>query len=133
MGNYRSGAGVPPRPVETLARALLHFGPGSSLVAPRNANESRCNVAGPERHPGGRRNAEQPVGESAQLVFDAYERHWPVSRPPEQILVIDIDGDSIRHVGQWPWPRDRLAQLVEVAATARVIGIDLLLTEPDRL
>jgi CHASE2 domain-containing sensor protein/signal transduction histidine kinase len=74
-----------------------------------------------------------PLANLRNWVFDAYERHWPASRPPDQILVIDIDGDSIRHVGQWPWPRDELARLVEIAATARVIGIDLLLTEPDRL
>jgi CHASE2 domain-containing sensor protein/signal transduction histidine kinase len=74
-----------------------------------------------------------PLANLRNWVFDAYERHWPTSRPPDQILVIDINGDSIRHVGQWPWPRDELARLVEIAATARVIGIDLLLTEPDRL
>jgi PAS domain S-box-containing protein len=74
-----------------------------------------------------------PLANLRNWVFDAFERHWPASRPPDQILVIDIDGDSIRHIGQWPWPRDELARLVEMAAAARVIGIDLLLTEPDRL
>ena len=77
-----------------------------------------------------------PSGLLANLrnwVFDAYERNWPASRPAVRTLVIDIDGKSIRHIGQWPWPRDQLARLVEIAATARVIGIDLLLTEPDRL
>ena len=74
-----------------------------------------------------------PLANLRNWVFDAYEQHWPASRQAYQTLVIDIDGDSIRHIGQWPWPRDRLAHLVEMAATARVIGIDLLLTEPDRL
>ena len=74
-----------------------------------------------------------PLADLRNWVFDAYERHWPSPRPAYLTLVIDIDGDSIRHVGQWPWPRDQLARLVEVAAAARVIGIDLLLTEADRL
>jgi adenylate cyclase len=54
-----------------------------------------------------------PLANLRNWVFDAYERHWPTSRPPDQILVIDIDGDSIRRVGQWPWPRDELARLVK--------------------
>jgi adenylate cyclase len=74
-----------------------------------------------------------PLANLRNWVFDAYERNWPTPRPPNQILVIDIDSDSISHIGQWPWPRDELARLVEIAAAARVIGIDLLLTEPDRL
>jgi signal transduction histidine kinase/CHASE2 domain-containing sensor protein len=74
-----------------------------------------------------------PLANLRNWVFDTYERHWPNSRPAAQTLIIDIDSDSISHVGQWPWPRDKLARLVERAAAARVIGIDLLLTEPDRL
>jgi adenylate cyclase len=74
-----------------------------------------------------------PLANLRNWVFDAYERHWPNSRLASQILIIDIDSDSIGHIGQWPWPRDKLARLVESAAGARVIGIDLLLTEPDRL
>ncbi|MBV9815735.1 MAG: CHASE2 domain-containing protein, partial [Alphaproteobacteria bacterium] len=54
-------------------------------------------------------------------------------RPEYRTLVIEIDEDSIRRVGQWPWPRDQLSRLVEMAAAARVIGIDLLLPEADRL
>ena len=74
-----------------------------------------------------------PLANLRNWVFDAYERNWPASRPADQTLVIDIDGESIRHIGQWPWPRDQLARLADIAATARVVGIDLLLTEPDRL
>jgi signal transduction histidine kinase/CHASE2 domain-containing sensor protein/CheY-like chemotaxis protein len=74
-----------------------------------------------------------PLANLRNWVFDAYERSWRATRAEDRILVIDIDGDSIRHIGQWPWSRDQLARLVETAAAARVIGIDLLLTEPDRL
>jgi adenylate cyclase len=74
-----------------------------------------------------------PLANLRNWVFDAYERSWPSNRSEHRTLVIDIDSDSIRHIGQWPWPRDELAKLVETAAAARVIGIDLLLSEPDRL
>jgi len=75
----------------------------------------------------------RPLANLRNWVVDAYERHWPSLRPASRTLVIDIDSNSIRHVGQWPWPRDQLARLVEIAASARVVGIDLLLTETDRL
>lgn len=74
-----------------------------------------------------------PLANLRNWVFDAYERMWPPVPPQNRTLVIDIDSDSIRRVGQWPWPRDQLARLVETAAAARVIGIDLLLAESDRL
>jgi adenylate cyclase len=74
-----------------------------------------------------------PLTNFRNWVFDAYERWWPPARPEYRTVVIDVDSDSIRHLGQWPWPRDQLARLVEAAGAARVIGIDLLLTEPDRL
>ena len=73
----------------------------------------------------------RPLANLRNWVVDAYERHWPSLRPASRTLVIDIDSNSIRHVGQWP--RDQLARLVEIAASARVVGIDLLLTETDRL
>lgn len=74
-----------------------------------------------------------PLANLRNWVFDAYERHLPRSRSTVQALTIDIDSESIRDLGQWPWPRDKLAGLVDAAAAARVIGIYLLLAEPDRL
>jgi signal transduction histidine kinase/CheY-like chemotaxis protein len=73
-----------------------------------------------------------PLATLRNWEFDAYQRHWQRSRGTRQTLIIDIDDESIRRVGQWPWPRDQLARLVETASDARVIGIDLLLAERDR-
>ena len=70
---------------------------------------------------------------SSNLLFDAYQRFPPQSRGPSQVVVIDIDDESLRRLGQWPWRRDRLARLIDAAAAARVVGLDILLTEPDRL
>ena len=69
----------------------------------------------------------------SNLLFDAYQRFPPPGGTQSQVVVIDIDDESLRRVGQWPWRRDRLARLIDTAATARVIGLDILLTEPDRL
>jgi adenylate cyclase len=77
-----------------------------------------------------------PVAKLRYLVFDTYQR---LSPQPEnksaKVRVVDIDEASLAQVGQWPWPRTRLAKLVDQlhAAGAKVIAADLLLAEPDRL
>src|SRR5262245_22503993 len=59
------------------------------------------------------------------------------ARPPTTGLVsiVAVDDKSIAEIGQWPWPRDVLARLVErvSALGARVIAFDVILSEPDRL
>jgi adenylate cyclase len=58
----------------------------------------------------------------------------PVAAPRDDIVIVDIDDASLRALGRWPWPRDRLAQLVETLFDddhAAALGIDLVLAEPD--
>jgi adenylate cyclase len=58
----------------------------------------------------------------------------PVTAPRDDIVIIDIDDASLRELGRWPWPRDRLATLVETLFDddhAAALGIDLVLAEPD--
>ena len=60
------------------------------------------------------------------------------SRPPAKInpipLVVGIDDQSLKAYGQWPWPRYRIARLIEKIRDlgAASIGLDLLMVEPDR-
>ena len=65
-------------------------------------------------------------------LFDLYERLDPPKRDSSRIVIIDVDGDSVRRIGPWPWPRDRLAEIIERAGAARVIGVDILLLDPSR-
>jgi len=53
---------------------------------------------------------------------------------PVHVAVVDIDDRSLDAVGQWPWPRYRLAQLVFLVHSSKpaAIGLDVLLSEPDR-
>ncbi|BCL61561.1 hypothetical protein DGMP_22540 [Desulfomarina profundi] len=53
---------------------------------------------------------------------------------PLEILVVDIDEKSLKKYGQWPWPRYRMAFLLEKisAGGAKSIGIDILFPEKDR-
>jgi adenylate cyclase len=50
-----------------------------------------------------------------------------------KVIVVDIDRRSIDTLGDWPWPRDTMARLVEAIAGGRpaAIAIDILLAEPD--
>lgn len=69
------------------------------------------------------------------LVFDQYQEWRPRPYDPDlPVRIVDIDDASLARYGQWPWPRDRLAALVEATAQAgaAAIAIDLLLAEPDR-
>ena len=58
----------------------------------------------------------------------------PVSAPRDDIVIVDIDDASLRELGRWPWPRDRLARLIDTLFAddhAAALGIDLLLAESD--
>gem|GEM_PF-82959 len=58
----------------------------------------------------------------------------PVAQARQDIVIVDVDDASLRELGRWPWPRDRLAQLVETLFDedhAAALGIDLVLAEPD--
>ena len=67
-------------------------------------------------------------------VFDTYQRMAP--RPYEDVgvRIVDIDARSLEELGQWPWPRTRLAGLIYRLRSngARVVGFDVVFAEPDR-
>ncbi len=48
------------------------------------------------------------------------------------MLLVEIDDDSVRRIGRWPWNRTTHAALVDRlnAAGAKAIGYDVLFTEP---
>lgn len=50
------------------------------------------------------------------------------------VTIVDIDEKSLRRFGQWPWPRDIVAGLVETIYRAEplAVGFDILFAEPDR-
>ena len=66
-------------------------------------------------------------------VFDAYQRLSPRPQVSAPVVIVDIDDASLRRVGQWPWPRTRIAELIRKLhdAGAAVIGMDIILAEPD--
>lgn len=67
-------------------------------------------------------------------VFDQYQRWQPRVWQDQPVRVIDIDEESLARLGQWPWPRTRMAELVDRAraAGAAALGFDVVFAEPDR-
>lgn len=75
-------------------------------------------------------------------LFDAIERYTYDGRVrlsllntvDPRIVIIDVDERSMAELGQFPWPRDVLATLVEQAVDryqVRVLGFDIAFLEPD--
>jgi CHASE2 domain-containing sensor protein/nitrogen-specific signal transduction histidine kinase len=50
-----------------------------------------------------------------------------------RVVIVSLDEKSLARFGRWPWPRSRLAQLVEKigALGAASVGIDMIFAEPD--
>ena len=68
-------------------------------------------------------------------LFDQYQRWQPRPAPAQSVVrVVDIDEASLARLGQWPWPRDLLARLLQQLqqAGAAVVVFDVLFAEPDR-
>ena len=67
--------------------------------------------------------------------FDMYQRIKPRVYNRQPVAILDIDEASIRKLGQWPWPRTRLAKLLQklMSAGAVVVGFDIVFAESDRL
>ncbi len=75
-----------------------------------------------------------PVQTLRNAVFDQYQRWQPRHYKPAPVRIVDIDDESLRRLGQWPWPRTRIAELTARLQNARaaVIAFDIVFAEPDR-
>ena len=69
-----------------------------------------------------------------ELTFDQVLPLLAPRSAQSPVTVVDIDRESLARYGSWPWHRLVLAELLRKIAQAkpRVIGIDILLSEPDR-
>lgn len=75
-----------------------------------------------------------PLQGLRNAYFDYLQRLDPREYQDLPVRVVDIDETSLAEYGQWPWPRDLMAQLVDrlTEAGAAVIAFDVLFAEPDR-
>ena len=69
------------------------------------------------------------------VAFDHYQRIAPEKYNPDlPVRIVDIDEKSLAMIGQWPWPRTIVRDLLLGLASkgAAVVAFDVLFAEPDR-
>lgn len=72
-----------------------------------------------------------------RLENSVYDLRMKMTLPGDRdsrIVIVDIDEKSIGSEGRWPWPRNRLAYLVDVLFDyykIRLMGFDVVFSEPD--
>jgi adenylate cyclase len=76
-----------------------------------------------------------PMQELRVRVFDLFQVMQPREATERPVVIIDIDEQSLKTVGQWPWPRTRIADLISrlTQMGALVIAFDIVFAEPDRM
>jgi CHASE2 domain-containing sensor protein len=69
-----------------------------------------------------------------QILFDQYQRRFPRIPAAQPVTIVEIDEETLATVGQWPWPRNRLASLIDAIAALKplAIGLDIYMPEPDQ-
>jgi CHASE2 domain-containing sensor protein len=67
-------------------------------------------------------------------AYDVVLRAAGTTPPHPGVVIVDIDERSLESVGQWPWRRDVIGELLTRLrdAGASVIAIDIMFAEPDR-
>lgn len=68
------------------------------------------------------------------MVFDIYQQQFPREYEPAGVKIIDIDEASLQKLGQWPWPRQVLADLIYqlTVSGAAAVAFDSVFAEADR-
>jgi adenylate cyclase len=71
----------------------------------------------------------------SNFVFDSWQRIEPRTFERDgPVRIVAIDEVSLAQLGQWPWPRTRLAEATRTLAElgAAAIAFDIIFNEPDR-
>ena len=68
------------------------------------------------------------------VVFDQYQRWHPRTYDAAPVRIVDFDDESLRRIGQWPWPRTTIADLIRRLQDAGAVAIafDVVFAEADR-
>jgi len=68
-------------------------------------------------------------------TFDTFQLIEPRVKTARPVTIVDIDEKSLAKLGQWPWPRTRIADMIInlTRLGAVVIAFDIVFAEPDRL
>ena len=76
-----------------------------------------------------------PIQELRLRTFDMFQLIDPRHKTTRPVVIVDIDDKSLAQLGQWPWPRTRIADLIQGLTSngAVAIGFDVVFSEADRL
>jgi adenylate cyclase len=76
----------------------------------------------------------QPVQQLRLVGFDQFQKIMPREYKDLPVRIVDIDDKSLEALGQWPWPRTVIADLLQKLANAgaAAVAFDILFAEPDR-
>lgn len=69
------------------------------------------------------------------ISYDTFQRLHPREYEDAPVAIVDIDEESLRRHGQWPWPRIFVADLVMrlTKMDAAAVVFDVVFAEPDRM
>ena len=78
--------------------------------------------------------ATESYSSGRHFLFDRYQRKMPRTVQSQPVTIVAIDEKSLAHLGQWPWPRHRLAALVDAIdrQDPAAIGLDIYMPEADQ-
>ncbi|MBV9114124.1 MAG: adenylate/guanylate cyclase domain-containing protein [Hyphomicrobiales bacterium] len=107
----------------TRARLLARLGLGRALAFALMIALAMLRVLDPA-----------PLEELRLRTFDYFQLVEPREAPAHPAIIVDIDEESLRSLGQWPWPRTVVADLVDrlTSLGAAAIGFDVIFAEADR-
>jgi len=66
-------------------------------------------------------------------LFDEFQTLYPRNSVSQPVVIVEIDESTLGALGQWPWPRNFLAALIDSIASYKpsAIGLDIIMPEPD--
>jgi adenylate cyclase len=75
------------------------------------------------------------TGRLRSAWFDAFQLVAPRIPHSLPVTIVEIDQKSLAKIGQWPWPRDVVAELVDAINRYRpaAVALDILMPEPDAM
>ena len=74
-----------------------------------------------------------PAATLSQKLNDFFFRLRPQPPVSSSVALVLVDDATLAQYGRWPWPRQRLAQLIRAtsAQQPRAVGLDIILSEPE--